>query len=212
MNDRGIAPGKAWKRKSDRERVKPLDGVQLVKIQSGQRRSGQAGSESCACAGRLAGRGVDSKRAGRNYGRPTNYRGLVRLYWVVWRLWHKWLNRRTPGKTLDGAASRSCSSAIRFFPRASRMPRPGRGVLGEEPNAVIPHVQVCEGAPATMDTLHGHAAGNGGYGQGYTYGSGGSSPTRSKTLGLCRLRDGFRGALRPADMVERAKLCPCRPY
>jgi hypothetical protein len=36
------------------ERVKPLDGIQLVQIQPGQRRSGQAGSEACTCAGRLA--------------------------------------------------------------------------------------------------------------------------------------------------------------
>ncbi len=34
------------------EHVKPLNGIQLVKIQPGQRRSGQAGSESCTCAGR----------------------------------------------------------------------------------------------------------------------------------------------------------------
>ena len=33
-----------------------------------------------------------------------------------------------------------------------------------------------------MDTLHGHAAGNGGYGQGFTYRSGGSSPTRSRSV------------------------------
>jgi group II intron reverse transcriptase/maturase len=35
------------------------------------------------------------------YGRPTNYRGLWRFHRVVRRLWHKWLNRRTRGKTLD---------------------------------------------------------------------------------------------------------------
>jgi len=35
------------------------------------------------------------------YGRPTNYRGLLGFYRVVRRLWHKWLNRRTRGKTLD---------------------------------------------------------------------------------------------------------------
>jgi hypothetical protein len=36
------------------EHVKPLRGIQLVQIQPGQRRSGQAGSESCTCAGRPA--------------------------------------------------------------------------------------------------------------------------------------------------------------
>jgi hypothetical protein len=33
------------------EHVKPLNGIQLVQVQPGQRRSGQAGNESCACAG-----------------------------------------------------------------------------------------------------------------------------------------------------------------
>src|ERR1700737_2898149 len=35
------------------------------------------------------------------YGRPTNYRSLWQFYRLVRRLWHKWLNRRTRGKTLD---------------------------------------------------------------------------------------------------------------
>jgi RNA-directed DNA polymerase len=34
------------------------------------------------------------------YGRPTNYRSLRQFYRLVQRLWHKWLNRRTRGKTL----------------------------------------------------------------------------------------------------------------
>lgn len=34
------------------------------------------------------------------YGRPTNHRGLWRFYRAVRRLWRKWLNRRTRGKTL----------------------------------------------------------------------------------------------------------------
>jgi hypothetical protein len=42
---------KAWERGNNHERVKPLNGIQLVQIQPGQRRSGQAGSESCACIG-----------------------------------------------------------------------------------------------------------------------------------------------------------------
>jgi len=36
------------------EHVKPLNGIQLVQIQPGQSRSGQAGSESCTCVGRPA--------------------------------------------------------------------------------------------------------------------------------------------------------------
>jgi len=34
------------------------------------------------------------------YGRPTNFRSLLQFYRVVRRLWYKWLNRRTRGKTL----------------------------------------------------------------------------------------------------------------
>jgi hypothetical protein len=36
------------------------------------------------------------------------------------------------------------------------------------------------GARAVMENLHGHVAGNGGHGQGDTYGSGGASPTRRR--------------------------------
>lgn len=35
------------------------------------------------------------------YGRPTNYRSLWRYYRSVRRIWKKWLNRRTRGKTLN---------------------------------------------------------------------------------------------------------------
>ena len=35
------------------------------------------------------------------YGRPTNYRSLWQFYRGVRRLWHKWLNRRTRGKSLS---------------------------------------------------------------------------------------------------------------
>ena len=37
------------------------------------------------------------------YGRPTNYRGVWQFYRTVLRLWQKWLNRRTRGKTLPWA-------------------------------------------------------------------------------------------------------------
>ena len=33
------------------------------------------------------------------YGRPTNYRSLWQFYRSVRRIWKKWLNRRTRGKT-----------------------------------------------------------------------------------------------------------------
>jgi hypothetical protein len=35
------------------------------------------------------------------YGRPTNSRSIRQFYRTVRRLWHKWLNRRTRGRTLD---------------------------------------------------------------------------------------------------------------
>ncbi len=37
------------------------------------------------------------------YGRPTNYRSLWQFYRGVRRIWQKWLNRRTRGKTLPWA-------------------------------------------------------------------------------------------------------------
>ncbi len=45
------APGKVWERGSLYEQVKPFVGVQLVKVQPGQSRSGQASSESCSSPG-----------------------------------------------------------------------------------------------------------------------------------------------------------------
>ena len=38
------------------------------------------------------------------YGRPTNYRCLWQFYRGVRRIWKKWLNRRTRGKTLNWAS------------------------------------------------------------------------------------------------------------
>ena len=37
------------------------------------------------------------------YGRPTNYQGIRRFYRSVRRIWKKWLNRRTRGKTITWA-------------------------------------------------------------------------------------------------------------
>ena len=37
------------------------------------------------------------------YGRSSNYRSLWQFRRQVERLWHKWLNRRTRGQTLDWA-------------------------------------------------------------------------------------------------------------
>jgi RNA-directed DNA polymerase len=38
------------------------------------------------------------------YGRPTNFRSLVEFFRAVRRIWKKWLNRRTRGKTLTWPA------------------------------------------------------------------------------------------------------------
>lgn len=35
------------------------------------------------------------------YGRPTNYRSMWQFFRGVRRIWRKWLNRRTQGKTLN---------------------------------------------------------------------------------------------------------------
>jgi len=35
------------------------------------------------------------------YGRPTNYRSLWQFFRSVRKIWKKWLNRRTRGKTLN---------------------------------------------------------------------------------------------------------------
>jgi hypothetical protein len=59
-----VAPRKAWQGRNVHEHVKPLYGIQLVQIQPGKRRSRQAGSESCACAGRPARRSVDAQGSG----------------------------------------------------------------------------------------------------------------------------------------------------
>jgi hypothetical protein len=37
----------------------------------------------------------------KDYGRPTNYRGLWQFFRSVRRIWKKWLNRRTRGKALN---------------------------------------------------------------------------------------------------------------
>jgi hypothetical protein len=66
-----IAPRKRGRGESD-EHLKPLNGIQLVRIQPGQSRSGQAGSESCTCAGRLARRSVDNEGAGRADSAPKS--------------------------------------------------------------------------------------------------------------------------------------------
>ncbi len=51
VNYPGYRATKSVAEEERHERVKPLNGIQLVQIQPGQRRSGQAGSESCTCAG-----------------------------------------------------------------------------------------------------------------------------------------------------------------
>src|SRR5215831_17786153 len=54
-------------------RLKPLDGIQLVKIRPGQRRSGQAGCEPCLSPGDWWGRSVGSEEAGREGTAPKSF-------------------------------------------------------------------------------------------------------------------------------------------
>jgi hypothetical protein len=55
------------------EIVKPVKGIQLVKIQPGQSRSGQAGSESCHSSGDGWVRSVDRKEVGREGTAPKSF-------------------------------------------------------------------------------------------------------------------------------------------
>ncbi len=56
------------------------------------------------------------------YGRPTNYRSLWQFYRGVRRLWRKWLNRRTRGKTLTWKAYQSLLDRLPLLP--PRITRP----------------------------------------------------------------------------------------
>jgi len=68
-----IALWKAQDRRIWDESVKPIKGVQLVQVQPGQSRSGQAGSESCHSSGNWRVRSVDSEEAGREDSAPTSF-------------------------------------------------------------------------------------------------------------------------------------------
>lgn len=68
-----IALGKAWRRRSLDERVKPSIATQLVQVQPGQSRSGQAGSECCHSPGDWWVRSVHSEEAGREGSAPKAF-------------------------------------------------------------------------------------------------------------------------------------------
>jgi hypothetical protein len=102
------------------------------------------------------------------YGRPTNFRSLRQFYWLVRRLWHRWLNRLTRGKTLPGATSCSCWTSIRCLVRGSVMPGPERGVRVRNRVRQSPTLGSVRGECRryAMVNLHAHAAGNDGKSQG----------------------------------------------
>jgi group II intron reverse transcriptase/maturase len=50
------------------------------------------------------------------YGRPTNYRSLWAFYRVVRRVWRKWLNRRTRGKTVNWSVFAQILSRFPLLP------------------------------------------------------------------------------------------------
>ena len=64
--------------------------------------------------------------------------------------------------------TRNSLTSIRCCDRVSLDPGPARGVVLEEPSAVVPHARFCEGGGPdyVMESLNGHEAGNGGYSQG----------------------------------------------
>jgi hypothetical protein len=58
----------------------------------------------------------------RYYGRPSNYRSLWRFYRGVCRVWRKWLNRRTRGKTLTWVDYDQLLAHFRCYVPGSREP------------------------------------------------------------------------------------------
>ncbi|MGH9339702.1 MAG: group II intron maturase-specific domain-containing protein [Acidobacteriota bacterium] len=55
------------------------------------------------------------------YGRSTNFRSLEEFYQAVRRIWHKWLNQRTRGNTLNWQAYRQLLQRHSLLrPRLSR--------------------------------------------------------------------------------------------
>jgi len=73
MGIQAIALCLTWKRRIPDDRVKPLIGAQRVKVPPGQRRSVQAGSESCHSPGDWWVRSVDSEEAGREDSAPKAF-------------------------------------------------------------------------------------------------------------------------------------------
>lgn len=61
------------------------------------------------------------------YGRPTNFRSLQQFYRGVRRLWRKWLNRRTRGKTLTWDIYQDLLDRLPLLP--PRITRPWAGVV-----------------------------------------------------------------------------------
>jgi RNA-directed DNA polymerase len=64
------------------------------------------------------------------YGRPTNFRSLRQFYRVARRLWHKWLNRRTRGKSLPWRDFVSLLALHPLVPPRICHPRASRGSPG----------------------------------------------------------------------------------
>lgn len=63
------------------------------------------------------------------YGRPTNYRSLQQFYRGVRRVWRKWLNRRTRGKTLTWKTYQELLD--RFPLQPPRITRPWAGAVSQ---------------------------------------------------------------------------------
>jgi RNA-directed DNA polymerase len=63
------------------------------------------------------------------YGRPTNYRSLGQFYRCVRRIWRKWLNRRTRGKTLTWKKYQELLDRYPLSPPRITRSRAGAGSL-----------------------------------------------------------------------------------
>lgn len=65
------------------------------------------------------------------YGRATNFRCLQQFYRAVRRLWRKWLNRRTRGKTLTWKDYQQSAVAGALPAARPRITRPWVGTVSK---------------------------------------------------------------------------------
>ena len=106
------------------------------------------------------------------YGRPTNYRSLWEFYRSIRRIWKYWLNRRTRGHTLNW--DEFAHLLLRYPLLRPRITRSWASAPAGEFSLRNRVREICtlgsvrgEVADRLWIILFGHAAGNGGYRQGF---------------------------------------------